>query len=155
MKTRRCFFAMTMRITMPLLVTILLVVSVVGCGTKSYEDGYTAGFQQGYDQGWHEGYEKGAERAASSLLSEIIPTTQEPSEDYLVLMYLGGFFLVFGIVLMTWGFIRKEDDSGSVSPGSDVRRYLEPQSNKSVPIIIGGLLALVCGLALLAVGIVF
>ena len=78
-----------------------------------------------------------------------------PSGDYLMLMYLGGAFLVFSIVLMTLGLIRKEDSSGSVSAGSDVRRYLEPQSTKSVPMIIGGLIALVCGLSLLAVGIVF
>ncbi|MFC1982727.1 DUF3185 family protein [Chloroflexota bacterium] len=79
-----------------------------------------------------------------------------PSGDYLALMYLGGFFLFLGIFLMIWGYNKKEDDSlGSLSAGSDVRRFLNEQSTKSVPMIFGGLIAFICGLALLAISIIF
>jgi hypothetical protein len=78
-----------------------------------------------------------------------------PSGDYLVLMYLGGFFLVFGTVLITWGRRRREDSRGSVSVGSDVRRYLELQITQSVSKAVGGWIAFVCGLALLAVSVGF
>jgi len=77
-----------------------------------------------------------------------------PSGDYLVVMYLGGFFLVFGIVLMIWGCGRK-GYSGPASAGSDVKGYFERKTAKSMPMIIGGLIAFVCGLGLLAIGLIF
>jgi len=76
------------------------------------------------------------------------------SGDYLILICLCGFFLVFGMVLMIWGCGRK-GYSASAPVGSDAKRYFERQTTKSVPMIIGGLIALVCGLALLAIGIIF
>ena len=79
-----------------------------------------------------------------------------PIGDSLILICLAGLFIVVGIFLIIWGSIGRQDEGvGSVSAGSDVRRFLEPQSTKSVSMIIGGLVALLCGLGLLAVGLIF
>ena len=79
-----------------------------------------------------------------------------PIGDSLILICLAGLFIAIGIVLMVrGGIVRRNDGVGSVSAGSDVRRFYEHHSIRTITMISGGLIAFLCGLGLLVVALIF
>ena len=78
-----------------------------------------------------------------------------PHADYLVLMGIGGLFILAGLVAVIWGWIEEKGYYDSLSGRADVREYLDhwpphPQSGGSLK--VGGWVALAIGVVLLAVG---
>ena len=77
-----------------------------------------------------------------------------PREDWFIIMVMGGFFILFGLVAYFWG--RAEDKSyyNSLSTRTDVREYLEhrPQRPGLGALKLGGWIAIALGLSMLAMG---
>jgi hypothetical protein len=76
-----------------------------------------------------------------------------PQVDWLILMGMGGLFLILGIALVIWG---KRDESSyynSLSTRTDVRKFLERESRPRFESLkVGGWLAIAVGLVMIAMG---
>lgn len=77
-----------------------------------------------------------------------------PFEEHFILMAMGGFFILLGLVGIIWG---KGEEAGyydSLSTRHDVREYLEHSPRRPEPraLRIGGWIAITLGLLMLAGG---
>ena len=77
--------------------------------------------------------------------------------DYGAMMIIGGVFLIIGIVVLILGSREEKDYFRNISNRTDVRQYLEykPDSIQSWGLKVGGVIALVIGLVLLVMGLIF
>jgi hypothetical protein len=77
-----------------------------------------------------------------------------PQGDYFILLSIGGFFILLGIILILWGRSEKKGYYDSLATRPDVREFLEhwPQRPRVGAVKIGGWIALAVGLVLAAVG---
>ena len=80
-----------------------------------------------------------------------------PYEDWFILMVMGGFFSLFGLVVMFWGRTEEKSYYDSISKRTDVREYLEhwPEHTGPGGLKIGGWVSIAVGLVMLAMGGVF
>ncbi len=78
-------------------------------------------------------------------------------EDWSVMLLLGGFFLLLGIVLVLLN--RKEKDSyyDAIAERRDVREFLahDPERPELGALNTGGFISIVLGIALLVIGFVW
>jgi len=79
-----------------------------------------------------------------------------PPVDWLILVGMGGLFLILGIALVVWG---KREESGyynSLSTRPDVKKFIEQKSRPRFESLkVGGWLAITVGLVMIAMGVVF
>jgi hypothetical protein len=77
-----------------------------------------------------------------------------PDYDLLVVIVLGGLFILLGAGFLIWGKNEKRDYYKAISTRSDVREYMEHTPERPEPggLIIGGVIALLLGLFILALG---
>ena len=69
--------------------------------------------------------------------------------DFLIMMVVGGLFIAIGIVLLILG--TKAKKSYDVSPGMDVREYMESDAEpKTESLAVGGWIIIAIGILLLA-----
>jgi len=75
-------------------------------------------------------------------------------EDYFILMAMGGFFILLGLIGIIWGRREGESYYDSLSTRRDVREYLEHSPERPQPgaLKIGGWIAITLGLLMLAGG---
>ncbi|MCL0091339.1 hypothetical protein M1N57_00485 [Dehalococcoidales bacterium] len=76
--------------------------------------------------------------------------------DYLIVMGIGGLFILLGLATMLWGKVEEKGYYNSLSTRPDVREYLEhwPERPEPGALKIGGWIAIAIGLAMLALGMV-
>ncbi|HAS04731.1 MAG TPA: hypothetical protein DCR71_03075 [Dehalococcoidia bacterium] len=79
------------------------------------------------------------------------------STEYVPLMVIGAVFLVIGIVVIIIGIKEEKDYCNDISNKADVRKYLEHRSDKiqAWGFKVGGVTAIIIGLVLLIMGIIF
>jgi cytosine/uracil/thiamine/allantoin permease len=77
--------------------------------------------------------------------------------DYIPLMIIGAVFLIIGILLLFLGVREEKDYYQTISNRIDVRKYLERKSDsiQSWGLKVGGIMAVVIGLVLLVMGLIF
>jgi len=77
-----------------------------------------------------------------------------PHEDWFILMVMGGFFALFGLVAIFWGRAEEKSYYNSLSKRTDVREYLEhlPERPQPGALKIGGWTAIAVGLFMVAMG---
>ena len=77
-----------------------------------------------------------------------------PHSDCFIMMGIGGFFALLGIILIVWGKIEKRAYYDSLASRTDAREFLEhwPERPRVGAGKIGGWIALAVGLVLAAVG---
>jgi hypothetical protein len=77
-----------------------------------------------------------------------------PYSDYFTMMYVGGFFVLLGIILILWGRGEERRYYNSLASGADVREFLEhwPKRPRVGAVKIGGWIALAIGLVMAAAG---
>ena len=75
-------------------------------------------------------------------------------EDWFMLMAMGGFFILLGLVMFLWGKREEKGYYDSLSGRVDVREYLEHSPERPEPrsLKIGGWVAVIVGLVMLALG---
>jgi len=77
-----------------------------------------------------------------------------PQADWLILMSMGGLFILLGLGAVFWG--RREEKSyyEAISARTDIREYLEHTPERPEPgaLKLGGWLAIAVGLVLLVMG---
>jgi len=80
-----------------------------------------------------------------------------PYGDHLIIMGVGGFFLVLGIAAVIWGKNEEKSYYDSLSSRNDLREYMEhwPQRHEPGAIKIGGWIATAIGLVTIVMGGVF
>ena len=74
--------------------------------------------------------------------------------DFLILMGMGGLFILLGIAAIFWGRGEKKSYYNAISTRHDVREFLEHEPERPEPgaLKIGGWLAIVIGLLMLVMG---
>ena len=77
-----------------------------------------------------------------------------PYSDCLILMGIGGFFVLLGIILILWGKGEERRYYKSTATRADVREFLErwPKRPRVGAVKIGGWIALAIGLVMAAAG---
>ncbi len=77
-----------------------------------------------------------------------------PHSDCFIMMGIGGFFILLGVILIFWGKIEKGAYYDSLASRTDAREFLEhwPERPRVGSLKIGGWVALAVGLALVAAG---
>lgn len=77
-----------------------------------------------------------------------------PMEEHFILMAMGGFFILLGLIGIIWGKREGESYYDSLSVRRDVREYLERSPERPQPgaLKIGGRIAIILGLLMLAGG---
>ena len=77
-----------------------------------------------------------------------------PSEDYFILMVMGGSFLLLGLIGIIWGKREAEGYYDSQVTRYDVREFVERSPNRPEPgaLKIGGRIAIALGILMLAGG---
>jgi len=77
-----------------------------------------------------------------------------PQGDHFIMMGIGGFFILLGIILILWGRGEAKGYYDSLATRPDVREFLErwPQRPRLGAMRIGGWIALAVGLVLAATG---
>jgi len=77
-----------------------------------------------------------------------------PPGDCFIMMGIGGFFVILGIILIFWGKGEEKGYYNSLAARSDAREFLEhwPERPRVGAGKIGGWIALAVGLVLAAVG---
>jgi hypothetical protein len=76
-----------------------------------------------------------------------------PLTDYLIMMGIGGLFVVLGSVSVVWGRIREKSCGASLSGRHDVREYMEGEWKPQFESVkIAGWIAITIGILLLALG---
>ena len=74
--------------------------------------------------------------------------------DWLIVMSMGGVFILLGLATVLWGRGEEKSYYDSISTRPDVREYLEHKPERPEPgaLKIGGWLAISIGLLMLAIG---
>ena len=74
--------------------------------------------------------------------------------DWLILMGMGGLFILLGLATFIWGKSEEKSYYNSLSTRTDLREFLEhrPQAPQPVSLKIGGWIAVAIGLLMLAMG---
>ena len=74
--------------------------------------------------------------------------------DSLILMGMGGLFIILGLASVFWGKSEEKSYYDSISTRTDVREFLEhwPQRPEPGALKIGGWIAIAVGLLMLAMG---
>ena len=77
-------------------------------------------------------------------------------EDWFILMVMGGFFVLLGLLMLFWGRREEKVYYDSLSNLVDVREYLEHSPERPQPgaVRTGGWIALAVGGLLLVVGFI-
>lgn len=77
-----------------------------------------------------------------------------PDGDCFILMGIGGFFLVLGVITVVLGKSEEKGYYDSLSNRADVREYLEhwPERPEPGALKIGGWIAIAIGLVMLIIG---
>jgi len=77
-----------------------------------------------------------------------------PHSDCFIIMGIGGFFALLGIILIVWGKIEKGAYYDSLASRTDAREFLEhwPERPRVGSLKIGGWIALAVGLVLVVMG---
>ena len=77
-----------------------------------------------------------------------------PQCDWLVLMGMGGLFILLGIGAIIWGRNEEKSYYNSLSARSDTREFLEhwPQRPQFGALKVGGRIAIAIGLLMLVMG---
>lgn len=80
-----------------------------------------------------------------------------PYSDCLIVMGIGGFFVLLGIILILWGKGEERRYYKSTATRADVREFLErwPERPRVGAVKIGGWIALAIGVVMAAAGGVF
>ena len=80
-----------------------------------------------------------------------------PQHACIVLMGMGGLFILLGLGAIIWGKSEEKGYYTSLSDRSDIREFLEhwPQRPQLGALGIGGLIALVIGVLMLVAGGIF
>ncbi|MBI2979534.1 MAG: hypothetical protein HYY41_01710 [Chloroflexi bacterium] len=79
-----------------------------------------------------------------------------PQQDWLVLMGMGGGFILLGLIAIIWGGREEKGYYNSLSGHKDVREFMEhwPPRPQFGALKIGGRIAIIIGVLLLATGII-
>ena len=79
-----------------------------------------------------------------------------PDADYLILMGVGGLFIILGLAAIIWGKREEKSYYNSLSARPDLREFVEhwPQRPQPGALKIGGWIAITIGLLMLAAGVV-
>lgn len=74
--------------------------------------------------------------------------------DYLILMGLGGLFVILGIGSMFWGRGEQKSYYNAISTRNDVREYLEHEPERPEPgaLKIGGWILIAVGVLMIVLG---
>ncbi len=77
-----------------------------------------------------------------------------PKGDYPTFLIMGGAFIVVGLILFLWGKREESKYYDTISHRYDVREYLErvPKRPESAALRIGGKIAIIVGIVMLALG---
>lgn len=80
-----------------------------------------------------------------------------PEGDYLILMGMGGLFVLLGIASMLWGKQEKKSYYDAMATRSDAREFLEHEPERPEPgaLKIGGWIAIAIGLLMVVMGSAF
>ncbi len=80
-----------------------------------------------------------------------------PQTEWIVLMGIGGFFVLLGIGAIVWGLREEKGYYSAVITRFDVREFLErlPHYPQFWSLKLGGWLAIIIGLVLLGLGVAF
>ncbi len=80
-----------------------------------------------------------------------------PHADLLIVVILGGLFILLGAGIFLWGKNEEKDYYKAISTHSDVREYIEHTPDRPEPggLKIGGFIAIFLGLFMLILGGVF
>ena len=79
-----------------------------------------------------------------------------PENDWIVLMVMGGVFILLGIGAIMWGRGEEKSYYNSMTSRSDVREFMErePQYPQFGALKIGGRIAIIIGVLLIVIGII-
>ena len=77
--------------------------------------------------------------------------------DWLIVMGMGGVFIILGLAAFFWGKGEKKSYYDAISTRSDVREYVEHSPRRPEPeaLKIGGWIAIAIGILILAIGGLF
>ncbi len=77
-----------------------------------------------------------------------------PHYDWLILMGMGGLFILLGVAANIWGKSEEKSYYDSLAARTDVREYLEHMPERPEPgaLKIGGWIAIAIGLLMLVMG---
>ena len=77
-----------------------------------------------------------------------------PQGDYLILLVVGGVFVILGLVAFLWGRREEKEYYNALSSRSDLREFVEHTPKRPEPraIKLGGWIALAIGVIMLVVG---
>ena len=77
-----------------------------------------------------------------------------PEQDCLILMGMGGFFVILGIASIIRGRSEEQSYDNALSTRSDVREFLEHEPGRPEPgaLKIGGWIAITIGLLMAVIG---
>ncbi len=80
-----------------------------------------------------------------------------PRYDWIVLMGVGGFFILLGVGAFIWGLREEKGYYNAVSNRFDVREFLEhlPHYPQFWSLKMGGWISIAVGVVLIALGIAF
>ena len=77
-----------------------------------------------------------------------------PDTDLLIVIILGGIFILIGVVAFLWGKNEEKEYYKAISTRSDVREYMEHTPERPEPggLKVGGIIAFFLGLFMLILG---
>ena len=77
-----------------------------------------------------------------------------PQSDSYILMGVGGFFILLGLVVLLWGRREEKTYYNSIHTRADLREFLEHTPERPEPsgLKVGGWIAIAVGLLMLALG---
>jgi len=77
-----------------------------------------------------------------------------PQGDWFIPMAVGGFFVLFGLVMIFWGRGEEKSYYDAFTTRTDVREYLEhwPEHPEPGALKLGGWVAIIVGVFMLALG---
>ena len=80
-----------------------------------------------------------------------------PQLDWLILMGMGGFFILLGVGAIMWGKSEEKSYYDSIASRKDTREFLEHWPPRPQPgaLKIGGWIAITVGVVVLIIGIIF
>ena len=77
--------------------------------------------------------------------------------DVTALLVIGGIFILLGVAVIIWDRVEKKGYFSTISHHRDIREYLDawPPRPQFGALKIGGWIAIIIGVAMLALGVVF